>query len=237
MKMVPQKVYAAIKENDLDSVLFSDPFSDNTRKTKRNLLLAAFICILISALELKITGFLGLQTKNQALGSELAQGLVSLVVIYFLFNFILQAFIDFQAWQFQKEKLLTKPYIDLISLLENNYRTINQQISSAMHNFSIPEPFDLHRSHELQEFSKMLGSTSGQINSIKGNLASVLQEMQPLIDAWSETIMKMDRLNARLRARFLSFWSMDIGFPIVMALFAINMGFGGIGPIFTKIMS
>src|ERR1700724_3200932 len=60
MSFVRQDVYKAIQENDLDQVVFQDPFTDVTRKSKRNLLVASLVCLLISVLKLQVTGFLGL---------------------------------------------------------------------------------------------------------------------------------------------------------------------------------
>ena len=46
----------------VDAVAFSDPYSDVTRKAKRNLLVASFICVLIATLKVQIIGFLGITT-------------------------------------------------------------------------------------------------------------------------------------------------------------------------------
>ena len=54
MTYVRPDIYKSIKDNDLSEVIFKDPFSEETRKAKRNLMVASFISVLISILELMI---------------------------------------------------------------------------------------------------------------------------------------------------------------------------------------
>ncbi|WP_219577904.1 hypothetical protein, partial [Vibrio parahaemolyticus] len=55
------KLYKKLEENEIEKVLFTDPLSETTRKSRRNLMIASVMCLLISILNLKVTGFLGLK--------------------------------------------------------------------------------------------------------------------------------------------------------------------------------
>ena len=132
MAWIPAAVHAAIKNKDLNKVLFQDPLGDETRKAKRNLLIAAFTCLLIAVLKLHVTSFLGLSAGTDGLGNELAQGLSVLVVIYMLVGYCFHVFVDYSAWKFERERLQTQPYFDFISLYESSYRAMTEQIANAV---------------------------------------------------------------------------------------------------------
>ena len=84
MAQVRPETYKAIEENDIEKVLFSDPFSDVARKSKRNLIVAGFTGLLVSLLNLEINGFLGLKAQNISLVNDLVKGLAFLIsCIYF----------------------------------------------------------------------------------------------------------------------------------------------------------
>src|SRR5205814_3572347 len=131
MTNVRAETYKAIRDNDLASVVFVDPFSAVTRLAKRNVLVASFVALLIAVLHLEITGFLGLQASNSTLGNSLAQGLACLVVAYFLVSLIFHLFVDYTAWQFQRERLITRPYLDWVELLETQVNVTGEQIKNA----------------------------------------------------------------------------------------------------------
>jgi hypothetical protein len=52
-KWIARKIFDDIEQNDLNEVLFTDPFTEETRKIKRNLLIASFLCLLIATLRLQ----------------------------------------------------------------------------------------------------------------------------------------------------------------------------------------
>src|SRR5690606_20427679 len=136
MGNVRAETYKAIRDNDLSSVVFADPFSSVTRSAKRNLLIAAFVALMIAVLQLEITGFLGLQASNANLGNPLAQGIACLIVSYLLISAIFHIFADYTAWQFQRERQVTQPYLDLITLFESRVSVTEEQIRNACSSIS-----------------------------------------------------------------------------------------------------
>lgn len=233
MAHVRPEVYKAIQENDLASVFFVDPLLPVTRQTKRNLLIASFVALLIAILELEISGFLGLQTSNANLGNILAQGLACLIVLYFLISFVFHIFVDYSAWQFEREKQMTQPYLDLISLFEQQVSTTGEQIENAC---AFLDGVVIEGDMPSQvEAEKKINSALGQLNSIKMHIDSIVQETSPLIVSWAGSIGRMNRLNARLRMRIISLWCLDILLPCILGLLAVWSTHDGILEVMLRI--
>jgi hypothetical protein len=114
MAWTPAKIHEAIKAADLNNVVFQDPLTDESRKAKRNLLIASFTCLLIAVLKLEVTSFLGLTAGAGVLSNVSVQGLACVVVIYTLIGFCFHVFVDYSAWKFERERLSTEPYLALI---------------------------------------------------------------------------------------------------------------------------
>lgn len=231
MAYIGVEISKAIEDNDLNKVIFKDPFSDTTRKTKRNLLIASFVCLLIAILHLEITGFLGLKAATGNLGNELAKGLACIVVIYSLVSFLFYSYIDYSAWQFEKERQLTKPYLDLISLLNNHINTTAGQVSDAADSF---ENMDINLERKTKadnQLAREIKTASDKLTQIDKRLKQIQEEALPLIDSWKTTIQKMDKLNWRLKARFTSFWLLDIALPLAMGIWAISQSYDGLANI------
>lgn len=213
-------IYKSIAENDIGDVVFQDPFTEETRKAKRNLVAASFGALLIAALDLQVTGFLGLQTVTGAtLGWSITKGLACLLVAYFLAAFLLAAFVDYSAWKFKRERVLVRPYLELVSMLEAHFYLTGEQVQNATYHI---KGFVVEGDMRSQvEFQKLMSDTQGQLKSIQGNMSSFYEETKPLLAKWTNLIAKADRLSWRLRARFLSLWLLDILVPLVLAGLAI----------------
>lgn len=235
MSHVRPEVYKAVQENDLNKIVFVDPFSETTRKVKRNLIVSSFIALLIAVLKLEITGFLGLQTSQLNLGNQLAQGLACAVVIYFFLVFIFSAYIDYSAWQFQRERQQTKPYLDLISMLENHIQVTTAQVNNALEPL---QRISLEREASAQvALDREVESALGQLKSIDERIKAVVDEVRPLLNSWKETIAKMNRLSWRLRARFLGLWALDIVFPLALSGLAIAETHRGLKLLIDRVVS
>ena len=104
------KVFKAVRENDLDGVMFKDPLSEETRKAKRNLLVAASVCVLLAIFSIRVTSFASLAVDAPGVTREVAQGLACLVVIYLAIGFVFHAFVDLVAWKYEREKLLARMF-------------------------------------------------------------------------------------------------------------------------------
>lgn len=235
MNQVRPEIYKEIKENDLNLVIFQNPFSDGTRKVKRNLLLSSFVCLLIALLKLQITGFLGLQASGQNLGTELAKGLSCILVFYFLLSFIFHTYIDYSAWQFTRERQITSPYLALIEIIENQTNVILETTKSVRGQLS-----DINLEKDMQaavHLNKQLETSISQIYGLESRFSDFVEEINPLILNWKNTIKGMDRLSFRLKARFISLWILDIILPIALSILALKQSLSGTVVVWEKIMS
>ena len=234
MSYIRPEVYKKIAENDINDVVFADPFQEEARKAKRNVIASSFGALLIAMLELQISGFLGLQTATgTSLGVAITKGLAFLVVVYFLAAFLLSAYVDYSAWKFRRERYLVEPYLDLIRMLEAHIQVMGEQVANATGRLS---GIVIERDMQSQvSFQQAIGEASGQLKSIHENGIALYREMRPLIEHWSAVVKKAERLSWRLRARFLSLWLLDIAVPLALAGLAIWKTYGSVPSVWSKI--
>ncbi|WP_349343609.1 hypothetical protein [Marinobacter sp. MMG032] len=225
MSHLGPELHQAIQNNDMNSVIFTDPFGEETRKSKRNLMGSAFVGLLIAMLHLRVSGFLGLTTEEGGLGNEVAAGLAFLLISYFLIAFVLAAYIDLQAWHFKQERQLTRPYLELLLRIDDRIHTTGLHIEGARSDLnSLSEDQRTQdRVHNMTAISK--GTES--LKHINVELNGFVQEVRPLIRKWETTVRSMERLSARFRARLFSLWILDIAFPVLLALWALYLCGGG----------
>lgn len=236
MAYIRPDLYKAISENDIGDVVFQDPFSEEARKAKRNLVAASFAALLIAALGLQVNGFLGLQTLTGAtLGGSITKGLACLITAYFLCGFLLSAYVDYAAWKFKRERVLVRPYLDLIEMLEAHVHVTGEQIDNATRRVQgIVIEGDMQSQVHFQE---AIQNTSGQLTSIQESVRSLHDEFKPLLVHWSGLAAKLDRLSWRLRARFLSLWVLDLLIPFLLAITAIWRTYDGMPSVLWKIVA
>lgn len=236
MAQVREALYKAIAENDIDAVVFQDPFQDEARKAKRNLVAASFAALLIAVLDLQINGFLGLQTATGAgLGASITKGLAFITVTYFLAAFLLSAFVDYSAWKFRRERVLVKPYLELVSMVEGRFDVTAEQIKNAMSQLN-----HLSFEKEMQEeiaLQETIQNSRGQLEAIAKAMSSMHEEARPLFQHWEVTVRKTERLTWRLRARFFSLWVLDILLPLALASIALWKTHNGIFAVAAKVVS
>ncbi|WP_176047245.1 hypothetical protein [Burkholderia sp. BCC1644] len=236
MNYVRPDVYKAITENDIGEVVFQDPLTDDTRKAKRNLVAGSFTALLIAALNLQVSGFLGLQTAvHTTLESSITKGLACLIVGYFLSAFALAAYVDYSAWKFTRERALTKPYLDLVSMLEAHFHITGEQVKNAMHGLD-GTVIETDMRSQVQ-FSSQISSATGQLKAIQEGMNSLHAEVAPLLAKWATVITRSERLSWRLRARFISLWLLDLLLPLLLGGLAIWKTYDGLSSVLVKLVT
>ena len=234
MPFVRPELYKAIAANDIAGVVFQDPFTEEARKAKRNLVAASFGALLIASLELQVSGFLGLQTvTGAALGGSVTKGLAFLVNLYFLAGFILSAYIDYSAWKFKREQVLVQPYLELVKMLEAHFHVTGEQVDNATARL---KGVLVERGMQSEvEFKKILDESQGQLSSIQRNTSALHEEIRPLLAHWTATIKKFDHLSWRMRARFISLWLLDITLPLMLTAVALWQTHSGLAALWSQI--
>ena len=191
MPYIRPDVYKAVADNNIGDVIFQDPFTEEARKAKRNLVAASFAALLIAALELQVSGFLGLQTTTgSTLASGITKGLACLIVSYFLASFVLAAFVDYSAWKFRRERVMVKPYLDLVAMLEAHVHTTGEQVMNATHRL---DGIVIEREMLSQvSFQNAIDEAKGQLVAINRHAESLHAEFKPLLEHWSALVGRND---------------------------------------------
>jgi hypothetical protein len=69
--------------------------------------------ILIGTFHIEITSFLGFRILQGSINNVYLRGIINLIVIYYLISFGLSLIIDLYAWDFKKERIRVKHYVDI----------------------------------------------------------------------------------------------------------------------------
>ena len=228
------EMYDAIEKNDIKNVTFKDPFQDEARKAKRNLVVSSFIAILVASLGLHISSFLGLQATAGALEPAIVKGLACLVVTYSLVSFVFAAYIDYSAWKFEHERLLIEPYVGLISMVESNFDVLHEQFHNTIGNLD-----GIRIEPGMQgeiELAKTINDARSHLRSLTEEVVHMNAEIKQPLTHWKATIMQVARLSWRLRARHTSLWILDILFPLAFGSLALWKTVDGLRPLLAKLL-
>ena len=120
-------------------------------------------------------------------------------------------------------------------MLENHIQITATQVNNAVEPL---QRISLERETQAQiVLDRNVGNALGQLKSIDERIKAVAEETRPLLISWKDTITKMDRLNWRLRARFLGLWGLDILFPLALCGVAIIETYQGLRLVLERILS
>ncbi|EGQ7741089.1 hypothetical protein [Vibrio parahaemolyticus] len=229
------KLYKKLEENEIEKVLFTDPLSETTRKSRRNLMIASVMCLLISILNLKVTGFLGLKAETDAIESELVKGIGAIIVIYYFVVFILYATIDLLAWKFDREKTLISGHQELVEAIERHFSVTIEHIDYSVRDLSNLSP-DSKMQDQIYN-SEAIGRATQLIQGTKDGIDSFRKDAEPFINQWLERVNKTSILNTRFFIRLVSLYGFDLIFPSLMAFLAVYKSYTGILLAVTAIFS
>ena len=161
-------------------------------------------------------------------------GNASVLMFRYLCVNILVAFVDYTAWKFKRERYLIKPYLELVSMLEAHFAITGEQVTNATQRLS---GLCLEKEMEAEiELQKAIHESLGQLISISESMASLHEEVRPLLAKWAQTVRGTQRLSWRLRARFASLWVLDLFVPLALGAFAIWKTHAGVIAVAAKIV-
>ena len=99
--------------------------------------------------------------------------------VFTLITFVFNTFIDYTAWQFDRERQQVEPYLELIKVLESTASAIAEQIKNACSGI---EGLVIDDSMQSQvDAQRLLDGAVGQLKSIDKHLTSLHDEARPLI--------------------------------------------------------
>ena len=191
-----------INRTKTTDIAFRDPLSEETRKVRTHLLFAGALAILVKTYDLKLSKAPWLEFEIPANAPQLLHGALSAVLCYLLFVFTLYAWQDFRRWRLAGELHLVHGSFDLILHSRNDLFVITQHLDK------------LTADAPLQE----------QIRVAVAAAAARLPESQSKLLALSSSLR---RLNALQWFRVIV---VEIGFPIVLGIFALTKVFAALVP-------
>ena len=191
-----------INRTKTTDIAFRDPLSEETRKVRTHLLFAGVLAILVKTYDLKLSKAPWLEFEILANAPQLLHGALSAVLCYLLFVFTLYAWQDFRRWRLAGELHLVHGSFDLILHSRNDLFAITQHLDK------------LTADAPLQE----------QIRVAVAAAAARLPESQSKLLALSSSLR---RLNALQWFRVIV---VEIGFSIVLSIFALTKVFAALVP-------
>ena len=147
---------------ELDKISFSDPFQESLRKTRRSLMLVSFIGIFIGTFPVEIISFLGFHILDKSIEAVYLRGIVNSIVIYYLISFGLSLIIDLYAWDFKKERIKVKHYID-----------IQKELGGIINNLLEENALDDSPSDKTENFLNKIWPSFLSKTKIKGTLSGL----------------------------------------------------------------
>lgn len=200
-----QKDTNEILKSKLEEVAFTDPLSEEAKKTRRNLLSISFLTIVVALYRPEIKTIFNLGFPDHAVTSQNMQGIACLMITYFLIKYVIEIYVDYQGWRHQLRVVETGRFISLIKHFEDIQITVNQRLTR------LDSALRIQQSHPSDQFSEALSSVDG----IAKQLEKTNAEVRPLINAWTETIATMASATLRKdRARKSAFWLLEVLIPI-----------------------
>lgn len=207
-----QKDTNDILKSKLEEVAFSDPLSEEAKKTRRNLLSISLLTIVVALYRPEIKTIFSVGFPDQTVSSQSMQGIACLMISYFLIKYIIEIYVDYQGWRHQLRVVETARFISLIRHFDDTQVTVTQRLSR------IDTALQMQQSHPSDQFSEALQSVDG----IANQLERMNGEVRPLLKSWGETITTMGSATLRKdRARKFAFWLLEVLIPVGLGVLVL----------------
>lgn len=190
---------AMLSENyqrKLSTLVLSDPISQNTEEKRKNVLLVASASILLTVYNLKInkTPWLDIEVPSGAPG--ILNGALALALVYTFLIFLLHTWTDLHRWILSREFIKVHGYAETINRTHGHMTGLHITVSAMAAKANEPNAGDSMK------------------NSIKGGLAAM--------DELIADIQRLRRSHITLSSiQIARLAIVDIGTPIILALFAL----------------
>jgi len=229
----------AVERNDIDLVIARDmkePFRDETRKAKRNLIAAGFAAIVIAALDVKVNSFIGLSAGGGVLAADITRGLACLAVIYFLAGYVIDAILDYSAWSIEIKRLRVTPYLALVNAVERTFRASAQQLEYVAWTFDhLSKLSESVRTGSIS--TKNFTDALGKLPVMEQNQREVMEEIRPLLAKWKATLRSLSfQVGGRRAARAVRMWGWDFAVPLAVAGVAVSRTYDGLWAVIPKLL-
>ncbi len=217
-----EKLILELQTNKLSDTAFSDPYTENTRKIRRNLLLASVSCLVASTLELKISSIVGVSTGNDNIPIDSLLGLFSVGIAYYLLAFISFILIDLYAWKIETEIVRLQPYNKFLDQIEK--RLGHLQSTTDFYQKIIRKPINSFYREDNIEEKKQFTEMHNYLTNNLSDLTKINQEMITNIYPFLEDTRRISKIigfaNLRFVFRILALLIIDILLPVALGIVA-----------------
>lgn len=213
----------------LKSISFSDPFSENTLKIRKNLLISSFVGLIFGAYSIKIDGFFGINLQDGSISAPVLSGILSVLIIYFLISYGLNLTIELLAWDYKKERLQIIPYLTQLQTLHSKIDNLGHILKTTNSNIeNIYSKIEITKNNDALSIAN---HTSQEVINFSNEYANFKKNELPYLFKNAKTIYTVKKLNLRLIIRLLSLFFLDIVFPIIFSYLALSQTMYGISAV------
>lgn len=234
MRTLRNKVVESLDRGDIEIAVLrdaTDPFRDETRKAKRNLIASAFVAIVLGSLDVGITSFAGVTVAAGDEARAITQGLAALAVLYFAMGYFADAAVDYWAWRATVTNLSVTPYLSLVRTIYKNQSSWEGQLKNVAWQLEYhrnPTVAQTPQGYKLAE-ANVMGALK-TLEQITGAQESVAQRVAPLLASWERATRTIAfQLQFRRVVRWMRIWLWDLSLPAGLAVLAIlKTGWSGV---------
>ncbi|EGR1569776.1 hypothetical protein [Vibrio parahaemolyticus] len=217
-----EKLVLSLHDNKLSDVAFSDPYSENTRKIRRNLLFASVGCLAASTLELKVSSIVGLSTGKSQIPLDSLLGLFSIGIAYYIVAFTAFMLIDLYSWRVETEIVRLQPYNKFLDQVEKRLGKL--QAFSQFYDFTINKrKDDFYSKYNEDEESRFLEAqfflekNLDKLNAVNNEMVS---NIYPFLQDIKRVSSIISLTNRRFVLRLLALAVIDILLPLSLGIVA-----------------
>lgn len=196
--MTPEEATQRIKDirQEIKKISYSDPFTENTRKIKKNLLIFSGITIIVKAYNLRLDEIPLLKIRIPEDAPHLLDGVLSAALIYFFIFFCIGSYQDLKAWVLKKEDARLRVLSDVFLRIETGL-----QYHIALLEKCRDEKIDTEKLKLAENYASNISIELGKYSTL---LTDVYVEHQQF--SWLQ----------RLRV-----WGLEVFLPLFLGLLAV----------------
>lgn len=218
------------RESRLQQIVMSDPFSDTTRRTKRNLLFASVATLIIINLKLNLVSLLGFKAESGFIPYKTSAGITALFALYSLIMLIYYFRNEYHKWNQSQEIAKTADMFKIIGLQEDSNETTLHEVSELKLRL---EKFPPQKKHEYgNRFEQLRNSVTQFTKKYEDNWDAI----KPMHEAWKQNLKNIEEKgDSNIKFKIWGMGILEFGLPVTLGIIAIYQGRSGIFELISKV--
>lgn len=207
-----QKDTNEILKSKLNEVVFTDPLSEESKKTRRNLLALSLLVIATALYHLEIKTVFNVGFPEKTISSQNIQGIACLAIWYFLIKYIIAVYVDYSGWLHQLRTVETAPFLRLVEVYSVARAETNNRIGRL----------EAALSSQQQYSSDRFAESAADLKSTHVYLNQMTNGHSHLLASWAKTVETMGKASKRKDwARQFEFWTLEVAIPIGLSVMVL----------------